>query len=331
MTEKNLLRDLFLGAVTKAADASVFFSFDRTGYKLHAQRFREDDLAVDLAGKRFLVTGANAGLGRATALALADLGADVWLLCRDRRKGETARDEIRLATGNEAVHLAVVDVASRASILAFAKSWDEQPIHGLIHNAGLLLDAWQETPDGIERTFATHVVGPFLLTAQLLPGLKKAGGSGGARVIWVTSGGMYLKKLQVEDPIWLNRRFDGVAAYAETKRAQVVLAELWAERLRGTGVTVNVMHPGWADTAGVRNALPGFSKMMGRRLRDSRQGADTIVWLAACERIADVTSGFFFDRRKVSTHVFPWTRETEEERAMLWEMVTEMAGLETVE
>jgi NAD(P)-dependent dehydrogenase (short-subunit alcohol dehydrogenase family) len=138
---------------------------------------------------------------------------------------------------------------------------------------------------------------------------------------------MYLKKVEVEDPIFLNRTFDGVAAYAETKRAQVVLTELWAEQLAGTGITVNAMHPGWADTPGVRNSLPAFTKVMGGRLRDSRQGADTIVWLAACERIADRTGEFFFDRRAVSPHAFPWTKESEEERAMLRQLCDEMAGL----
>ena len=102
------------------------------------------------------------------------------------------------------------------------------PVDVLVHNAGVLPDERVETADGLELTFATHVVGPFLLT-RLLRGSSRSRPTG--RVIWVSSGGMYTRRLNLEDPNWTRRDYDGVIAYAETKRAQVVLAELWAEEL----------------------------------------------------------------------------------------------------
>jgi len=177
-----------------------------------------------------------------------------------------------------------------------------------------------ETRDGLEQTFAAHVVGPFLLTHLLRSQLEK---SSDARVVWVSSGGMYTRRLNLDDPNWTQREYDGVIAYAETKRAQVVLAELWAEAFRGSPVVVNAMHPGWADTPSVASSLPRFHQITRNILRTPAEGADTVVWLAASRRARQSTGRFFFDREERRTHLLPFTRESRQERQALWKLCEE--------
>ena len=143
-------------------------------------------------------------------------------------------------------------------------------------------------------------------------------------MIWVSSGGMLTRGLNVEDPGWFERDYDGVLAYAETKRAQVVLEELWAEELRGSSVCVNSMHPGWADTPAVRSSLPRFHQITEAILRTPAEGADTVIWLAASPAAQGETGCFFFDRRAVRTHWLPTTRESEEDRRALWELCEDL-------
>jgi NAD(P)-dependent dehydrogenase (short-subunit alcohol dehydrogenase family) len=298
-------------------DLSPVGSFDRIGFARHAAGFDPNDLDVDLYGQRCLVTGANAGIGYETALALADLGAEVELLCRNKERGEAAVAAIREATGNRRVRMTQVDLSSLAEIDRAVEKLSQEPIDVLVHNAGLLPDERVETADGLELTFATHVAGPHRLTAGLRGALEEAES---ARVIWVSSGGMLTRRLNLRDPQWKNRDYDGVVAYAETKRAQVVLAELWAREFEGTSVCVNSMHPGWADTAGVKTSLPRFHRVTEAVLRTPAEGADTVVWLAASEAAEGRTGEFFFDRESVRTHWLASTKESEADREALWEL-----------
>ena len=304
-------------ALSSVVDPLIVPSFDRTGFRIHSLSFRPDDLDVDLSERRCLVTGANSGIGYETALALADLGAEVVLLCRSAERGEQAVARIREETGNRRVSLEVVDMSDLGSVRSVALRLGNAPVDVLVHNAGVLPGERIETRDGLELTFATHVVGPFLLTHLLRVGLEAAPD---ARVVWVSSGGMYTQRLNPEDPNWTGRDYDGVVAYAETKRAQVVLAELWAEELRGSSVVVNAMHPGWAETPSVKTSLPRFYRAAKRCLRTPAEGADTVVWLAACPRARQWTGRFFFDRQERRTHLLPFTRETEEDRRALWSL-----------
>ncbi len=314
-----------MGLFDSILDRSILFSFDRGGFRRHRLGFRPEDLEVDLGGRSFLVTGANSGLGKATAQALAALGAKVWLLCRSAERGRQARDEIRHATGNPKVYLETVDLADQGSIRRLAKRFTDRRVDVLIHNAGLLPAERQTTPDGLELTFAVHVVGPLLLTRLLLPRLLR---SPDARVLLVSSGGMYGVRLDVDQLLEPGRPYDGVKAYARTKRAQVVLNELLADRLADHGIACNAMHPGWATTPGVERSLPRFQRLLGKRLRTPEEGADTIVWLAAC-REAGFTSGrFWFDRRQVATHLGPWSKERPGERERLWETCCRLAGID---
>jgi NAD(P)-dependent dehydrogenase (short-subunit alcohol dehydrogenase family) len=302
-------------ALGRVVDPFVVSSFDRTGFRIHSLTFQPEDLDVDLADKRCLVTGANSGIGYETSLALADLGAEVVLLCRNRERGEAAAARIGEQTGSSRVSFELADMSDFGSIRAAADRLSKGSLDVLVHNAGVLPDEHIETNDGLELTFATHVAGPFLLTRLLRSQLEK---SPGGRVIWVSSGGMYTRRLNLADPKWSARSYDGVTAYAETKRAQVVLSELWAEALRGSPVVSNAMHPGWADTPSVERSLPGFHRVTRQFLRSPAEGADSVVWLAACPRAQQWTGRFFFDREPRSTHWLPLTRESETNRRALW-------------
>jgi len=310
-------------ALSRVVDPCIVPSFDRTGFRIHSLAFRAADLDVDLSGRRCLVTGANSGIGFETALALADLGAEVVLLCRGRERGEEAVRRIREQTGSLRVSLEELDVSDLASVRAAAERLASGPVDVLVHNAGVLPDERIETQDGLELAFATHVIGPFLLTRLLRARLER---SDDGRVIWVSSGGMYTRRLNLADPGWSARGYDGVVAYAETKRAQVVLAELWAEELRSPRVAVNAMHPGWADTPAVKSSLPRFHRVMRSILRTPAEGADTVVWLAACPRASGWTGRFFFDREPRRTHLLPGTRESEADRRALWELCERLAA-----
>jgi NAD(P)-dependent dehydrogenase (short-subunit alcohol dehydrogenase family) len=309
-------------ALSCVLDPTIVLSFDRTGFARHARSFDPEDLARDLTDRRIVITGANSGIGFAAALALADLGAQLVLACRSEERGIAARDEIRARSGNARVSFERLDVASLADVRAFAERLGGSRVDVLVHNAGVLPDARSETDEGIERVLATHVAGPHLLTRLLAPALAR---SDDARVIWVSSGGMYTRRLDLRDPQWRKRRWDGVLAYAETKRMQVALAEEWARRSEKSGLRVVSMHPGWADTPAVAQSLPRFRRVTEAILRTPAEGADTVVWLAAAPREKLAPGGFYFDRERRSAHLLPWTRESARERAALWRFVEGLA------
>ena len=295
-------------------DASILFSFDLSGFRRHARSFAPTDLDVDLTGRVCVVTGANSGIGFETSRALAGRGATVWMLCRDRQRGQRALDEIRATSASKRVHLAVLDISDLGAVRHFAREFSVPRVDVLVHNAGVLPDRRLESADGHELTLATHVLGPWLLTRELLPRLRA---SRDARVVFVSSGGMYSQRLSLTDCEWRHRPYDGVTAYAQTKRMQVVLAELLAAELPPARITVSSMHPGWADTPAVRTSLPRFRDRMQGRLRTPSEGADTVIWLAASTAARGRSGRFWFDRQPRSTHLLPWTRESAATRTAL--------------
>lgn len=199
----------------------------------------------------------------------------------------------------------------------------------VIHNAGALTAERRTSQQGFEQTVASQVYGPFLLTSLLLPALRR---TGRARVVTVSSGGMYAANLEVERLEMDEGEYRGAEQYARAKRAQVTLNEMWAEREPGPdagGVTFHAMHPGWADTPGVESSLPVFRTVVGPLLRTPEQGADTMVWLAADDgEPMRSDGGFWLDRRRRSIHRLPTTRrsDTPERRARLWSVVVERSG-----
>jgi NAD(P)-dependent dehydrogenase (short-subunit alcohol dehydrogenase family) len=312
-----------MSVLSRLLDATIVLSFDRSGFRRHAVSFRPEELEVDLAGRVAVVTGANSGIGKATSRALAERGAAVFLLCRSEERGREALRELRAATGSRRLRLVTVDVAEPDSIRSAVKEIGADPVHVLVNNAAVLPHERSETSRGVELTFATNVLGPFLLTRLLEPRLRAAGR---ARVVNVASGGMYARRLSLDDWAFRKRAFDGVVAYAEAKRALVVLTEMWAVRLAGSGVTVNAMHPGWADTPAVRTSLPRFRRAMESRLRTPEEGADTVVWMSVCPRLERATGRFYFDREPRATHLLPWTREDPKDRQNLWRLCEDLTS-----
>jgi NAD(P)-dependent dehydrogenase (short-subunit alcohol dehydrogenase family) len=267
------------------------------------------------------ITGAGSGLGLAAATRLARTGAVLRLLIRDEPKAARARDAIlRQAPGAEVATYAV-DLSDLASVRRAidAMTEGEGRLDALVNNAGALLTERRGSSDGHEMTFATMVLGPFVLTNGLVPLLERtAADAGVARVINVASGGMYLQRLHLDDLQMERERYRGSLAYARAKRALVTLTGEWARRLRDRAITANAMHPGWADTPGIAASLPAFHRLIGPRLRTPEEGADTIVWLVASDEPSRTTGRFWLDRRARSIDRLPWTRVDAEEAHRLW-------------
>lgn len=307
-------------SVDAALEATVVGSFSRVGYQARSRLggWPAADRGRDLAGRTVLVTGATSGIGLASAMRFARLGATVRFLARDAARAERARALIEQAAGPHVdVAYDLADMSDLASLREFAArlSVSDPRLDVLVHNAGALSRTFSRAPDGSELTLASHVLGPFLLTGLLLPALRRAAP---ARVITVSSGGMYTQRLDPGDLEMDRDRYDGKVAYARAKRAQVVLNHEWARRVASTEIVFHAMHPGWADTPGVVSGLPGFHRVMRPLLRTPEQGADTVVWLASTDEVLRSTGAFWLDRRRRSEHRLPWTRGGD--GAVLWDL-----------
>ncbi|GLU16476.1 hypothetical protein SLE2022_329090 [Rubroshorea leprosula] len=281
-----------------------YLNFTKNGFMEHSKKFRPEDMEISIEGKNCMVTGANSGIGYATAEGLASRGATVYMVCRNKEKGEAALSKIQSSTGNSNVHLEVCDLSSVSEIKSFATRFSSKdvPVHVLINNAGLLEHKQIITSEGYELNFAVNVLGTYAITESMLPLLEKAAPD--ARVITVSSGGMYTtpltNDLQVE---FSDENFDGVEQYARNKRVQVALTEKWAEMYKNKGIEFFSMHPGWAETPGVAKSLPSFEKKFSGKLRTSEEGADTVIWLALQPKEKLVSGAFYFDRAEAPKHL----------------------------
>ncbi|KAF7141515.1 hypothetical protein RHSIM_Rhsim06G0128200 [Rhododendron simsii] len=287
-----------------------YLNFTKAAYLEHSKRYNPEDMQTKIEGKNFIVTGANSGIGYATAEGLASRGANVYMVCRSKERGEAARSKIQSMTGNENVYLErlikfssqVCDLSSVNEIKSFTSRFTSKdvPIHVLVNNAGLLEHNRITTSEGHELNFAVNVLGTYTVTELMLPLLEKAAPD--SRVITVSSGGMYTTPL-TEDLQFSHGNFDGVEQYARNKRIQITLTEKWAETYKDRGIGFYSMHPGWAETPGVANSLPGFSKSLSGKLRTSEQGADTVIWLALMRKEKLSSGAFYFDRVEAPKHL----------------------------
>lgn len=298
-------------------DKSIYFSFDRSGYKRHAREFEDEHF--EGIGKVAIVTGANAGIGLAVTNALIQCGVKVYMLCRSKERGKKAIAEILEQTPKAFLKLCHVDVSEPSSVKAFIKKEDLPEIDILINNAGGMPDTLTKNSEGNEIVWASHVVGHYLLTEGLISTNKLAVG---ARIITVSSGGMYTQKLDLSDLNFEATEYNKYKAYANAKRAQVILNELFQEQY-GEDYTFSCMHPGWANTGGVKTAMPWFHWWMEKRLRTVEEGADTIVWLALTQN--DYPGGkFWFDRKAAPTHFRDKTIESRRQREELLQLLYTM-------
>ncbi|KAM8850289.1 dehydrogenase/reductase SDR family member 12 [Spinachia spinachia] len=286
--------------------------YTRNGYEAAFRDFDPQDLDVSVVGRSFMITGANSGIGRATAVAIAEKGGTVHIVCRNKDKAEEAKVDIVCETGNSEVHIHIVDMSETQKVWQFAEAFKRQypALNVLINNAGCIVHKRELNAEGLEKNFATNTMGVYILTETLLPLLQK---SRDPRVITVSSGGMLVQKLRVDDLQSEKGDFDGVMVYAQNKRQQVVLTQQWAKA--NPAIQFSSMHPGWADTPAVCTSMPRFHQMMGDRLRSAEQGADTVVWLALSKAAGRMRSGQFFqDRRPVPAHLpLAWTQSSAKE------------------
>jgi dehydrogenase/reductase SDR family member 12 len=299
-------------------DLTVLPGYSRLGYALRGLDW-EGSFRSSLSGRTALVTGGSSGLGEAICEGFAAAGATVHMLVRDRNRGEQAIDRIesRLPGAAETIEVESCDLSDLSDVRRFAEAFQARVdrLDLLVHNAGVLPKERTHTEDGVELTFATNVLGPFLLTSLLLPTLLSAAP---ARAITVSSGGMYTARLRPDDLQLEHEDFDGARFYAHTKRAQVALNRSWAARLPADRIAFAAMHPGWVDTPGLQASLPRFRRVMRPLLRDAHQGADTVIWLATEPVLEPATGGFWHDREPRPEHRLPSTRETAEDRDRLW-------------
>ncbi|MER5791895.1 SDR family NAD(P)-dependent oxidoreductase [Streptomyces sp. NPDC001980] len=245
---------------------------------------------VDLSGRRAIVTGANSGIGVETARALAARGAEVTLAVRRPEAGEQVAADLRKATGNDAIHVARLDVADLGSVRAFTAAW-QGPLHILINNAGIMMPPELERGiAGHEQQFATNYLGHFALTLGLHRALAAGGG---ARLVSVSSTGHLYSPVVFDDLDFRFRPYDALAAYGQSKTAEVLLAVEAQRRWSGDGITANALHPGaiatnlQRHTGGLRTPEP-YRKTVG-------QGAATTVFLAASPLVEGVGGRYFED------------------------------------
>ncbi|MHB1209005.1 MAG: SDR family NAD(P)-dependent oxidoreductase [Acidimicrobiales bacterium] len=301
-----MVRDI----IDKVLEFSIVGSFSRVGYLVRRRLYKWTSTFARLDGQVAVVTGATSGLGREVATSLARTGAHVVMVVRDTQRGELVRNDIVALTGNSAVDVVTADLGDLISVRAAAVELQRYGnINVLVHNAGSLQRTRHLGAQGIELTAVVHLFAPFLLTRLLATQLE----SGRARVIWVTSGGMYSQPLEVDALEMGAQGYDGVKAYARVKRAQVSLVAWWAPEMSERGITMVAMHPGWADTPGVRSSLPTFRRLMRPLLRSSAEGADTIVWLATRHEPVS-PGGLWLDRRVRPAHRFAKTRVSDSQR-----------------
>ena len=307
------------GLVDRALDLTVVPGYSRLGYGMRHLNWEEAVGEYDLSGRTVLVTGGSSGIGEAACAGFATAGAHVYMLARDYDRAARAigRIESRLPVTAGTVKLELCDLSDLSEVRRFAESFQARvaQLDLLVNSAGVLPSERTHTRDGVELTFATNVLGPFLLTSLLLPALLAAAPS---RVITVSSGGMYTARLRADDLQLEKQSFDGPRFYAHTKRAQVALNRVWAERLPADRVAFHAMHPGWVDTAGLRASLPRFRRLIRPLLRDAHQGADTIVWLGTQPELEPASGAFWHDRVPRPEHRLPATRETAGDREELW-------------
>ena len=285
-------------------------SFTQVGYRWRSLSW--DKFTPDYRGQHWLVTGGSGGIGRHIVLEAARAGATVTAVARSESKLAVLREDARRA-GIQGVATECCDFTSQSDTERLLRRLEGagRKLDVLVNNVGVLLDDLSVTAEGRESSFVSNLLSHY----QLTEGLIRAGLLAGpkATVINMTSGGGYnmplmVAMLNVTDPA----KYNGVFAYGFHKRAQIVLNQYWRDTYGSRGIAFYVMHPGWADTDGVKRSLPRFRKILRPILRDAASGADTALWLAGTRPSQPERELVWFDRAIRPAHVYDRTRTTKD-------------------
>lgn len=281
-----------------------------------------------MTGKVCIVTGSNSGIGKETALGLAQMGAYVVMVVRNMERGGKARAEIINKSGNSSIDLMNCDLSLMNSIRKFAEEFRGKynRLDVLINNAGTTFNSQEVTIEGLERTLAVDYFGPFLLTHELLPLLKSSAPS---RIINLSSG--LQKSGQVDlDGLKGEKEFNhsGPSVYANAKLMVTMFTYELARRLEGTGVTANVVLPGFVATNLGRNSGSLVSSIMFKLVRpmqvSAKKGAETSLYVASSEDVSNVTGKCFSKKQEKTTPQISQDRQLQKQ---LWEKTLEILGL----
>ncbi len=281
-----------------------------------------------MKNKIVLITGANVGIGYITALEIAKLGSTLIMVCRNKEKGEKARQELIKKSKNQAIYLKMCDLSSQKDIRKVAEEIkNEYPIIDvLVNNAGAIFPERQLSVDGIELTWATNHLGYFLLTNLLIDNLKAAKS---ARIVNVASQGSWLGKINWDD-INLSKKYDSMQAYCQSKLANIMFTNELANRLKNTKVTANAVHPG-AVASNFGQNMSGFIgwafKFFSWSLKTPEQGAATSVWLAVSPQIEGVTGKYFADKKQIKAKAIVHHSPS---LLRLWKLSEEMTNFEAI-
>jgi NAD(P)-dependent dehydrogenase (short-subunit alcohol dehydrogenase family) len=313
--------------MTRLSDQAILpglIGFTRLGYTL--AKDRRPVASALYGGRTMVLTGATSGIGKAAARDLYRKGAYLVVVGRDAHKLKDLNRELAAIRSGGAIETEMADLSLLTDVrrLSARLVRRHSRIDVLINNAGALFNRYGQTPEGIERTMATDLLSPYLLTRLLLPALQAAGA---ARIINVASGGMYTQGMRADDLEASASSHDGPTAYARAKRGLVILTQWWAKELAAAGIGVHAMHPGWVDTPGLKKSLPTFHRQLAAWLRAPAQGADTIVWLAASPDAQRVSGQFWLDRKIRATHVLRHTRTSPREDLELIKALDQLCGL----
>jgi retinol dehydrogenase-14 len=281
---------------------------------------------IDMHNKTVVVTGANSGVGFVAAKQLAEAGAAIVMVCRDPERGETARAQIAASATSPAPQLFVADLSSQEEVRDVARDIDfaYDRIDVLLNNAGGVFNKGERSTDGIETTFATNHLAPFLLTNLLQDQLLAAPA---ARVVTVASE-IYSRKLDLEN-LQGERSYNFFKAYQQSKLCNVLFAFELARRLDETNVTSNVVSPGPSKTgfgANMTGPARTFTRIMKAtpRFGTPEKGARTLIYATTDPELEGVTGHFYYKEKELVTK--PVTRNTEI-AAHLWQISDEMCGL----
>lgn len=279
-----------------------------------------------MSGKICMVTGANSGIGKETALGLARMGATVIMVCRSREKGEEARQDIIHRSGNTAVELFLADLASQPSIRQLARDFQQrhQQLHVLVNNAGSFFLKRQLGPDGIEMFQAVNHLASFLLTNLLLDTIKA---SAPARIVNVSSVAQATGYINLDD-LQMEHHYNPGRGYAQSKLENVLFTYALARRLEGTGVTANCLHPGTVATNIWSSPLPSFLRGLSVVSRlfgvSPEEGAHTSLYLASSPEVEGVTGKYFKKFAAQPSASISYDVNVQER---LWQISAELTGV----